>query len=172
MAATVSLGVRSASLGPYSADVRGLRGIAVAGAAKGIEISGAGTWRTGGGYSRSMQIGAIRNNVEGNPSSPCLELTSNGFWSFRWVVPAGTREIWIDTKQASNNTARPSMIVKANAAIGVAADVTGTAAAGTGWVTIGPVTITPSSPGVIYVEFWNNTIHTDDPAYFDHIVSR
>ena len=79
----------------------------------------------------------------------------------------------MDMKQVSNVAApyRPSFIVKANPSIGVNADVTGTAGSGTGWVTVGPVTVTPSSDGVLTVELWNNDIGTfNSPAYFDQMV--
>jgi hypothetical protein len=71
------------------------------------------------------------------------------------------------------------MVIRANAAIGVNVDVVGTSPGGAGWVTIGPITVIPSSDGVLTVELRNN-LQTLNPArtglapwspcYFDHIV--
>jgi len=92
-------------------------------------------------------------------------------WRFRWRVRTGARSIQVNVKQAVNISPRPSLIVKANPGIGINADVTGTAASNTGWVVIGPVNITPSSDGAVWVELWNNYDAQvyQAPCYFDHI---
>lgn len=119
-----------------------------------------------------LTVGVRREDVEGNPAPPCLAIDIPGHHRFRWGVLAGTRTISIDTKQVSNVTGkRPRIIVKANPEIGVNADVVGDAGAGTGWTTIGPLTVTPTSDGVLWVELWNMDTQTfESPAYFDHLV--
>lgn len=126
-------------------------------------------------YIRSIQLDQEiipmggQDAVEGTPTAPSLRLDALGVWKFRWTVPIGTRTISISVKQAVNASPRPTLIVKANASIGVNADVTGTAPSGTSWVTIGPVTITPSSAGAVWVELWNNLDRQigTAPCYFD-----
>jgi len=119
-------------------------------------------------------LGATRNNSEGNPSPPCLSIYYPGTCHrFRWGVTAGSRSLTVDTKQVSNVTGkRPRIIVRANPAIGVNADVVGDAGSGTSWVTVGPINVTPSANGVLWVELWNMDTDTfDSPAFFDHIVT-
>jgi len=77
-------------------------------------------------------------------------------WRFRWRVAAGARTVQCQVLQAANASPRPTLIVRANAGIGVNADVTVTAGVGTGWVTLGPATITPAGSGAVWVEVWNN----------------
>jgi hypothetical protein len=110
-----------------------------------------------------MQLGVIQNTVDGYPSAPSIQLTIHGFWRFRWTVTPGARTISVQVKQAANSTPYPTIIVRKNASIGISADVTGTSPGGTGWVTIGPVTVTPSSEGVVWVELWNN-LYTPAPT--------
>lgn len=113
-------------------------------------------------YFRRIMIGfdsfsrGGKNTSEGDPSQPSLELIANGVWRFRWVVQSGTRGVSVNVKQSVNYSPRPSIIVKANPDIGVNADVTATAGSGTGWVTIGPANITPSSAGAVWVELHAN----------------
>jgi hypothetical protein len=78
----------------------------------------------------------------------------------------------VNVKQAANASPRPSMVVKANPAIGLNTDTTGTAAAGAGWIVIGPITVNPTSDGATWVELRNNleTV-TRAYCYWDHIVT-
>ncbi len=107
----------------------------------------------------------------GNPL-PSIRLDAKGFWRTRWVVRAGTRTVKVDCLQAVNSSPRPTITVKANPAIGVAADVSATAGSNTGWITIGPVTITPSSNGVVWIEIRANydTQAGGCPCWFDNMV--
>jgi hypothetical protein len=140
-------------------------------------------------------FGAYEELSDGNPAAPCLGLrNANTFYTFLWGVLSGTRTIQINCKQASNFTVqRPQMVVRKNTAIGVNADVTGTAGNSTGWVTIGPLTVNPISVGVLTVDLlcvgnapapndtfnssidsgliagWGGIIST--PCLFDHIVT-
>ena len=112
-----------------------------------------------------------KSTTEGNPSNPSLRLDTFGFWRFRWTVSAGTRTIQIDVKQAENQSPRPRVTILANAGIGVASNVTGSAASGTGWTTIGPLTITPSGRGAVWVRLENLYVGQYSPCYWDHIVT-
>ena len=146
----------------------------VVGALKGISLGGVSDW-LGNSFARHLQPGVRQETVDGDPATPCLALDYPGFWRFRWGVTtaAGIRTIQIFAKQVSNVTGfRPSLVVKANPAIGVNSDVTGTAGSSTGWITIGPLTVTPSGNGVLWVELHNNDTSTfNSTAYFDHIVT-
>ena len=65
--------------------------------------------------------------------------------------------------------ARPTLTVRANPAIGVNADVTATAPAGTGWVTIGPLTFTASASGGIVIELFAPWDGGESGTWFDSI---
>ena len=119
-----------------------------------------------------MVIGG-KDTSEGDPAQPSLRLDAKGMWRFRWAVASGSRSVSINVKQAVNGSPRPTLVVKANPSIGVNSDVTGTAGSGTGWVTIGPVSITPSSDGAVWVELHNNydSQVLQTPCFWDHIVT-
>ena len=145
----------------------------VVGYLKGISLGGPTSLLSDTTFGRHLQIGVRQDTVEGNPSAPCLALDFPGFWRFRWGVAAGSHTLSVLAKQVSNVTGkRPSIIVKANPDIGVSVDVSASAGGSAGWVTIGPVTVTPTSAGVLWVELWNNDTDTfDSPAFFDHRVT-
>ncbi len=96
--------------------------------------------------------GLAKDTTDGSPAQPCLQFTQRGRYRFRWPVAAGTRTLTIDCKYAPNEAPRPTVTIRKNVEIGVNADVVGTAGAGTGWVTIGPLSITPSDKGGVWVE--------------------
>ena len=139
----------------------------------GIHMGGPTSVRGDTSFGRHMQIGVVKNTTDGNPSSPSLSLLIPGMWRFRWVVKAGTRSISIYAKQNSTGSAfRPSLIVKANPNVGLNNDISGSAPAGSGWQTIGPVSFTSTGTDVVWVELWNNNLNTiSQPALFDHIVA-
>jgi hypothetical protein len=119
---------------------------------------------------RSYYLGG-RENVEGD-SPPCLRLNTRGMFRFRWFVfGGGARSIQVYAKQPANSSPRPSITVKANRDIGVNADVTAVAGAGTGFVQVGPVTINPASDGVVWVELRANLDGMYVPCYFDNVVT-
>jgi hypothetical protein len=142
----------------------------VVGALQGVSISGL-TSIHGDTYDRHLQTGVREETVDGYPSPPCLALDYPGMWRFRWQVVPGTQTISIYAKQVSNVAGkRPTMIVKANPGAGLLADITGTAGAGTGWVKIGPLSVTVANAGVLYVELHNNDTDTFySTAYFDNL---
>jgi hypothetical protein len=140
---------------------------------KGISFFGPTSIRSDGTFGLPMMSGITQSYTEGNPSTPCLEIFQPTFWRFKWSVGGGNRTISVKCKQASNSVSasRPSLIVKANPSIGLTNDVSGSAPSGTGWVTIGPVSFTPTASGSVNVELWNNSnTVTQDSAFFDHIV--
>jgi hypothetical protein len=150
--------------------------LAVTGALQGISVGGPGSINGDGTLGRILQVGVLRNNSDGSPLQPSLQVDIpnspgvGGFWRFQWGVKVGTRTIQVNCKQAVNLSPRPTMVIKANSGV-LASDVSTSAPSGTGWVTIGPVTITALSTGMLWVELHNNyTAASSSPAYFDHIV--
>ena len=119
-----------------------------------------------------LMYGVTQSMSEGSPSAPSIAFNYAGMWRFKWSVVAGTRTITIKCKQVSNQSPRPSMVITANPSIGVPLDIETFASSGIGWVDIGPVTITPTSTGMVFIQIKNNSndIRVDTPAYFDHIV--
>lgn len=115
--------------------------------------------------------GLSKETTEGSPSQPSLKLNRHGMFRFRWTVNAGSRGISVSVKQAANVSPRPTLVVRANPEIGVNSDVTETAGSGTGWVTIGPASISPSSRGAVWVELHNNYDSQGGACYFDNIVA-
>jgi len=127
-----------------------------------------------------MQPGVTQSAAEGFPSAPSIALSQPGAWRFRWQVSPGTQTISCYCKQPANASPYPTMVVRANADLGLNSDVTGTSPGGTGWVKIGPLTVVVTSPGVLWVELRNN-LKTLDPSsvrgatgpwaicYFDNI---
>lgn len=129
-----------------------------------------------------LKTNVRRSDVEGSPATPSLEIAQpNQYWRFRWAVLSGTHTISVRVKQVANGTPRPSIVIKANPAIGVNSDVTEVAPSGADWVTIGPATVSPTSDGVLWVELWNNYAGNYNPssgdslpwapAFFDHVVT-
>jgi hypothetical protein len=121
------------------------------------------------------QSGVRRDNTEGNTSPPSMAIDMPGRWRFKWGVETGaTRTLSIRVKQVSNVAGkRPRMIVKANPGIGVPSDVIVDAGAGTGWVDLGPASVTPTTNGVLDVELWNmdtDSFYPISPAFFDDLV--
>ena len=111
---------------------------------------------TGFGHYRSVVIGtqelwaASGKDSDGDPGPSQKQGRLSILKDIWWPVAAGTRTIKISVKY-SPATPVPKLIIKANPAIGVNADVVGTAPAGTQFVTIGPLVVTPTSDGVLQV---------------------
>lgn len=128
-------------------------------------------------YFRALQVGPqymVRGSIEGiegNPEVPSLRMWSVGKFRFRWTVTAGAKTIRVDVKQPINQNPRPRMVVKARPSIGVINDVEGVAAAGTGWVTIGPLTINPTSEGAVWVELEARYEAMEAFTYWDNIIA-
>ncbi len=125
------------------------------------------------GMQERHQVNTQKNDSDGDVDPPCFSMNVPGVWRFRWGVEAGSRSISVNTKQVSNVTGqRPRMTVLANPAIGVA-ETSVDASSSTGWVTLGPINITPSANGVLWVEFHNldldNQLPDTSPAFFDDV---
>lgn len=142
----------------------------VVGALQGVSIGGM-TSIHGDTFDRHLKTGVRKELVEGSPSAPCLALDYPGFWRFRWTVKPGAHSVSVLVKQVANVAPYPSLIVKANADVGLLSDVTVSGSGGTGWSTAGPALATFSAEGSVWVELWNNCKSVfQSPAYFDHLV--
>lgn len=116
-------------------------------------------------------LGISKELVEGDPA-PSLLMQYPATMRFRWAVLDILNSVQVDVKQASNVSPRPTLTIKANPEIGVNADVVGTAASGTGWVTIGPISATPTSRGVLIIELECPTREEgDDGCFWDNLVT-
>lgn len=123
------------------------------------------------GGAQQLSVGVRRENTEGQ-AAPAMAFEQPGKFRFRWKVLAGSRTMTIMVQQAANAAPFPTLTVKANPDCGVLADVVGTAPAGAGWKTIGPVTIVPSVLGAVWVELeatYNGAI-PPSPCYWDNII--
>lgn len=107
---------------------------------------------------------------DGSPLQPSLRMTKAGMFAFRWPVSAGTRTLQVSVKNALGVTPYPTLTIKANTEIGVNTDVVGTAIAGTGWQTIGPLTVSPSADGVLLVLFESRVDRQDSDVRWDYLV--
>jgi hypothetical protein len=92
--------------------------------------------------------------TDGSPLTPCLEFDYGGFFRFRWPMGAGLHELSMDVRNLSGLLPYPVITLRANPAIGINADVVGSAVAGTGWQTIGPLSVTATGNGAIWVELF------------------
>jgi len=142
------------------------------GALQGIFLGGPTSVEGDGTFGRHLQFGVTQSLSEGSPFSqtPSLQVSTPGFWRFRWSVVAGLRSVYVNAKQ-TNSSQRPTIVVKANPVVGLNSDITVAAASGNDWVTIGPATFTATGYGMVWVELWNNCLTSLTPAYFDHIVT-
>jgi len=112
---------------------------------------------------RDRMFYGSKNTSDGSPSQPCLEMADcNGLFRFRWAVKAGTRTLSINVANISGLTPYPTVTIRANSAIGVSSDVVGTAIAGTGWQTIGPLSVTATSDGVLLVELYSGGFNANN----------
>lgn len=120
------------------------------------------------GHPGQMVMGE-RDDAVGNPA-PSLRMDTKGKRGFRWPVTAQERTISVEVKQAANVSPRPRLVIKANAAIGIASDLESVAPSGTGWVTC-EITFTPTGPGVIEIVMENryNAQWRSAPCYWDNL---
>jgi len=169
------MGVLSSDLAMYgwTSTTLTLNNVGASAIVRGINLGGmvSADGKCSGGV--PLTFAATQSMVEGNPSTPSIALNYAGFWRFRWSLASGTRNITVRCKQVVNENPRPTITVEANPDIGLLTDVVGVASSSTGWVDIGPVTVTPTSAGAVWVKLRNNldlNSLTSTPAYFDHIV--
>ncbi len=164
---SVSAGVTLANSSPWAGMVQAFKeaialgGIATDGGVKPTMAAQLSTYLTSN-PARIVDAGGVRmfagqkSTADGNPAQPSLEMTWGGTFRFRWSVKSGTRTLAIDVKNVLGIQPYPTLTVKADPSLGVNSDVVGTATSGTGWQTIGPITVSPSSDGVLWVE-----LHSD-----------
>jgi hypothetical protein len=142
------------------------------GALQGISLGGPTSLLGDGSFGRHLQVGIFKETTIGNPTQPSMREDIPGFFRFRWGVLIGTRSIQINVMQPANSTPRPTMTVKANSAVGLAADLAGTAGASTGWVVIGPLSFVCTAAGYVWVELRNNYYgQYNSPCYWDHRIA-
>jgi hypothetical protein len=115
--------------------------------------------------------GAGVDAVNGSPSPPSYQFQRAGLMRFPWKVNSGTRTLSVNVMQPVNTSPRPTLTVRASSDLGVNSDVVASAGSSTGWVTIGPVTVTPTSNGVLWVEIACSTPGMNVPCNFDHFVA-
>ena len=119
---------------------------------------------------RSMTFGVTKSIVEGKPGTPSLQLSTPGFYRFRWVVKPGTRSVSVNAKQIKTFPNQgPSSVIKKNPSVGLLTDISASVATASNWATIGPLSFPCTATGVVNVELHNNLQISSAPAYFDHI---
>lgn len=121
-----------------------------------------------GGEMSPLLLDATRNDTSGNPTASSQSHPRPGiFKDIWWKVRAGQRKFSIDCNYGGG-TPRPRIILKANPALGIPADLISTAPAGAGWVTI-LLTVTVYATGVLSV--WRERTDTNLAVTYlwDHI---
>ncbi len=109
--------------------------------------------------------------LQEGPAPNALCVPTYGCWRFRvGVVSTPMRAVSVYVKQVSNLTPRPQMVVRANAAIGLAADLVVTATSSTGWVKLTATVDATTAPGAFWVELWNRQ-RSYDVAYFGRLAT-
>lgn len=135
----------------------------------GLRLLGQADSISGETATKTWAYGVRYEGTEGTPTAPCVALDFYGSWRFRWLVGAGSRSITVYAKQASNVANRPSVVLKANSAVGLNADVTSVAASSTGWVAI-TASFVATATGMVWVELHNNAVAEHrDACFFDRI---
>lgn len=109
-----------------------------------------------------------RDDGDGDDSPPCLLVLKGGRFRFRFPVAAGNRSLSVRAKETSGLVARPQLVVRANAAVGIATDLVTTAPAGTGWVALGPLEFVASAKGAIVVELVSHGVAHEGECRWDH----
>ena len=100
----------------------------------------------------TLHLDAGRENVDGDPSAPCMRVIRGGTVRFRFPVSAGNRRLSVRARELSTQVARPELVIKANPEIGLNADMRASAPAGTDWVVVGPLEFAAVAVGGIVVE--------------------
>jgi len=102
------------------------------------------------GHPDGFQADATRNDASGNPAAPSQSQPRPGtLKDIIWKVRTGARKLSIDCNYGGGNPA-PRLIIKANPALGVPADVIKAAPALSGWVTVS-IEVAVYATGVLWV---------------------
>lgn len=90
---------------------------------------------------------------DGDPLPPCLNMLEGGIIRFKFPVVAGTRSVSVKVREVSTFvTNRAKLRVLKNASLGIPATLEATAPVGTSWFTLGPLSFTAPTTGVVTVE--------------------
>lgn len=116
-----------------------------------------------------LSVEARRDDTVGFSAPPSIYYPRGGFMRIRLAVSAGLRSVTIKAKQPATGIPRPTAKILANPSIGVNADVSATAPSGTDWVTIGPITFTPSTAGGVYLELFAPWSGFEGGCWFDNV---
>lgn len=114
-----------------------------------------------------LALNAGRDNAEGTSTQPSLYLPQGGLIRLRIPVAAGSRAVTVKARQPSGLLPRPTARLLPNAAIGLNAEVSATAPAGPGWVSIGPLTFTATANGGVFVELFAPWSGGESGCWFD-----
>jgi|GEM_PF-2230628 len=106
------------------------------------------------GLAEQLAAEARRDDSEGSSAPPSLYLPKGGRIRLRIPIAAGSRAVTVKARQPSAGLPRPTARILTNAAIGLNADLTAAAPAGTGWVSIGPLTFNATANGGVEVELF------------------
>ena len=129
---------------------------------------------TGAAYPNCVECPtAYKDLVQGSPDAPCFRMDTPGAFKFRWAADTGAHTIAIKVKQVANQSPRPTLTVLPNPAVGIADPIVTAAPSGTDWVMIGPVSVTFTAAGVVWIELrnWLNTQFGTTPCYWDDRVT-
>lgn len=126
------------------------------------------------GPGERLAMGLTESLTEGNPAAPSMRLDRPHRRRFLWPVASGARTISVDVKYTVDPGvgSRPKLVIRANTDIGVNSDiVTEASSAVNSWQTIGPVSVSPSSQGVLEIELrWDSALENAQVAYWDNVV--
>ncbi len=121
-------------------------------------------------------LGLNRDDTVGTATAPSLRIDNPNAFRFRWGLTAESHSIQVSSKQARsvNTSSCPSIVVKANASIGINSDIIAYAPSGSSdWTTIGPLIVAPLIGGGVWVELRNNEYgFKDNPAWFDQLITN
>lgn len=131
----------------------------------------AGLMAIGGTVTGAADGGTAIDASTGNPA-PSLRMNGGGVWARRIRVVAGARRIRVDAMQTQSIRARPTMTILKNTAVGVSTDLTYTADAGSGWVTITSAELTITATGALWVILRNPEPRLCDSCYFDNLFAQ
>lgn len=116
-----------------------------------------------------LALGAGRDDIEGSAAATSLYLPKGGVIRLRIPIAAGSRSVTIKAKQPSVTLPRPSARLVANADIGLNADLSGSAPAGSDWVTIGPLMFTATAKGGVMIELFAPWSGGESGCWFDSL---
>lgn len=119
-----------------------------------------------------MAFGAARDDSVGASAAPSLRMTRYGVYRCLWSIAPGSRRVSVKVRQTLPDTPRPRLVVKATPEVGLAADLTADAPAGTDWVTIGPLAFTATAIGAVWVELWCLATGTGVACWWDDLATK